>query len=176
MSAEELSLLSLVGFVLAAVFFVVAVILFFVFDIPAVLGELSGRTAAKQVAEIRAQSKQINTKRRTAPVVTSTTAGKATGNLNTNPASIKLDKKSVIQEAELLQNETELLQNETELLVEETAMLDEGTTLLSPETTILSEDEDTYDEGTTLLSEEVVLHADFRMIQNVVVIHTREVI
>lgn len=187
MTAELYQNISIVAFVLAAIFFIVAVILFFVFDIPAVLGELSGKTAAKQVAEIRAANKNVVAKRRTVSASTATTQ-KATGKLTQNKTNQlakanqtnKIDETELLventggdnYETELLSSETELLQPETELLTNETTLLSPETTLLSPETTLLSPETTLLSLETTLLSPEV----DFVMIQDVVVVHTREVI
>ena len=51
--AETLSLISVISFVLAAVFLIVAVILWFVFNIPLVVGDLSGRNAKKSIENMR---------------------------------------------------------------------------------------------------------------------------
>lgn len=177
MSAELYQNISIVAFVLAAIFLIIAVILFFVFDIPAVLGELSGKTAAKQVAEIRAANKNVVAKRRTVSASASTTQ-KATGKLTQNKTNqlAKANQTNKIDETEILVentgSETELLSSETELLQPETELLTNGTTLLSPETTLLSPETTLLSPETTLLSPEV----DFEMIQDVVVIHTKEVI
>lgn len=183
MSAELYQNISIVAFVLAAIFFIVAVILFFVLDIPAVLGELSGKTAAKQVAEIRAANKNAVAKRR--PVSTSTsTTQRTTSKLAQNTTNQlgktgQTRKTNTIEETELLVEntgaenyETELLSSETELLQPETELLTNETTLLGPETTLLSPETTLLSPETTLLSPEV----DFEIIQDVVVVHTREFI
>lgn len=169
MSAELYQNISTVAFVLAAIFFIVAVILFFVLDIPAVLGELSGKTAAKQVAEIRAANKNAVAKRRTVSTSASTTQ-RTTSKLTQNTTNQlgktgQMRKTNTIDETELLSPETELLTNETTLLGPETTLLSPETTLLSPETELLSPE-------TTLLSPQV----EFEIIQDVVVVHTREII
>ncbi len=51
--AETLSLISIVSFIAAAVCLVVTVILFFWFQIPSVIGDLSGRTARKSILQNR---------------------------------------------------------------------------------------------------------------------------
>ena len=51
--AETLSLISLISFLAAGVFAVLAVVLWFVFHIPTVAGELSGRTARKSIERMR---------------------------------------------------------------------------------------------------------------------------
>lgn len=56
MKIELLSNLSLASYIVAGVFFVVATVLFFTMHIPRIVGELSGRTAKKAIAEIRKQN------------------------------------------------------------------------------------------------------------------------
>lgn len=104
MSASIYQMISIAGLLLAAVFLVVAVILFFAFDIPALIGELSGKTAAKQVAEIREKNRKAVSKRQMMehiglPVVVE-------------------KQKEVSEETVLLNEETEQLSEETTLLSE----------------------------------------------------------
>lgn len=56
MSAEIYFIMAIVFFALSFAVFVVAVILFIKFKVPALIGELSGRTARKQVEEIRKEN------------------------------------------------------------------------------------------------------------------------
>lgn len=56
MSASTYQILSIVAFSIAALLFILAVVLFFVMNIPQIIGELSGRTAIKQIKQIREQS------------------------------------------------------------------------------------------------------------------------
>lgn len=190
MSAELYQNISIVAFVLAAIFFIVAVILFFVLDIPAVLGELSGKTAAKQVAEIRAANKNAVAKRRpvsTSPSTTQRTTSKLVQNTTNQLGKTGQTRKAnTIEETELLaentgaesyetellQPETELLINETELLSPETELLTNETTLLGPETTLLSPETTLLSPETTLLSPQV----EFEIIQDVMIVHTEEFI
>ncbi len=51
--AETLSMISLISFLAAGVFAILAVILWFVFRIPTVAGELSGRIAKKSIERMR---------------------------------------------------------------------------------------------------------------------------
>ena len=53
MSAETWGVISLCGFVLAGLLFITAVILFIVLRIPSVIGDLSGRTVAREMARMR---------------------------------------------------------------------------------------------------------------------------
>ena len=53
MSAETWGVISLCGFALAGLLFIAAVILFIVLRIPSVIGDLSGRTVAREMARMR---------------------------------------------------------------------------------------------------------------------------
>ena len=53
MSAETWGIISLCGFSLAGILFVAAVLLFIVLRIPSVIGDLSGRTVAREMARMR---------------------------------------------------------------------------------------------------------------------------
>ena len=53
MSAETFQVISVTGYTLAAIFFVLAVILLFVMDIRGTISDLTGRTAARQIKELR---------------------------------------------------------------------------------------------------------------------------
>ena len=56
--AETLSVISLISFLTAGVFAVLAVTLWFVFRIPTVVGELSGRTARKSIERMRKRNEE----------------------------------------------------------------------------------------------------------------------
>ena len=57
MTVEMLNTLSMAAFIASAVVFLVAVALFFLLDIPKVVGELSGRTAKKSIQQIQEHNK-----------------------------------------------------------------------------------------------------------------------
>lgn len=57
-TAEILSLISTLSFVVAAISFVLAVFFWFNFKIPSVIGDLSGRTAKKSIARMRASNER----------------------------------------------------------------------------------------------------------------------
>ena len=57
-TAEILSLISTISFVIAVISFVLAVLFWFAFKIPAVIGDLSGRTARKSIAKMRASNER----------------------------------------------------------------------------------------------------------------------
>ena len=57
-TAEILSLASTICYILAGIFLVLAMIFWFVFHIPSVVGDLSGHTARKSIARIRASNEE----------------------------------------------------------------------------------------------------------------------
>lgn len=60
MSAEILSLISLISFIISGISFVLAVFFWFKFDIPTVIGDLTGRTARKSIARMRENTENSN--------------------------------------------------------------------------------------------------------------------
>lgn len=182
MSAEQFQLMSIIGFVCMAVFLIAAAIMFFTFDIPAIIGELSGKTAAKQVAQIREQNKRPANRQKTINGYENMLA-----NSGKTTETLKKEKKPIIpgwtstqplsKKQMDVDEGTALLDEGTALLGDETTMLDEGTALLSEGTMVLSESEEgtiLLGEGTTLLSESKNYNENFIVVQDVVVIHTNE--
>lgn len=91
--AEVLSIISLVSFIIAGISFVLAVTFFFVFKIPNVIGDLSGRNAQRSIAQLRA----INEKSGSKAYKTSETnakRGKLTGTMEDSGRLKKKNKKS----------------------------------------------------------------------------------
>ena len=76
-TAEILSLISTISYVIAAIFFVLAVFFWFNFKIPSVIGDLSGRTAKKSIARMRASNESAGGKGYQ-PSATNTKRGKLT--------------------------------------------------------------------------------------------------
>ena len=62
MTVELLQTLSMSAFIAAAVFFLLAVAMFFLFNIPKVVGEVTGSTARKAIEEIREQNEKTGNK------------------------------------------------------------------------------------------------------------------
>lgn len=62
MTVELLQTLSLVAYLVAGVLFLVAVALFFLFDVPKLYGDISGRTARKAIEAIRQQNQSSGNK------------------------------------------------------------------------------------------------------------------
>ncbi len=62
MSVDLLQRLSMMSLILAALFFVIAVILFFSFDVPKLFGKITGSEEKKEIDEIRRQNEQSRDK------------------------------------------------------------------------------------------------------------------
>lgn len=62
MNVESLQMLSLAAYVAALVLLVLAVVLFFLLDIPKLYGDVSGRTARKAIEAIRKQNEATGNK------------------------------------------------------------------------------------------------------------------
>ncbi|MBP3412992.1 MAG: hypothetical protein J6K89_06990 [Oscillospiraceae bacterium] len=58
MTVETLEILSIVGYILAGLFFILSVVLFFTMKVPKLISDLTGRTEKKAIAAIRQQSEQ----------------------------------------------------------------------------------------------------------------------
>lgn len=62
MTVETLQGLSILFFVLAGIFLLIGIALFFLLDVPKIYGDLSGRTAQKAIEAIRQQNERSGTK------------------------------------------------------------------------------------------------------------------
>lgn len=62
MSVELLQTLSLVSYILAAVFLLVSISLFFILEIPKLYGDVSGRTAKKAIEQMRLNNESTGNK------------------------------------------------------------------------------------------------------------------
>lgn len=150
---EVLSIISTVSFVISGICFVIAVFCWFRFKIPSVIGDLSGRTARKSIAQLRAQNeKSANRIKREDSGIT------------------RKNKKSEQRQTP----ETDLLvENETEMLVEEQTelLVDEQTALLvdEPMTELLVEE-------TIPLQSKVPVDKRIELLEEILLIHTNEVI
>lgn len=186
--AQVYNIISIVGFSLAGIFFILAVVFWIRFNIPKIVGDLTGRTARKSISQMRSENERSGKKVYT-PQPSAGSGSIRLKNLgDEKTASLSVEKGSKSDEnekTELLeqQAETELLTEgmETELLGQEmeTELLKEAedTTLLGGTDELLENDNETglLDEGTILLNEEGNVR-DFRIIQSIVYIHTQEVI
>lgn len=165
--AETLSTLSIISFAVAGVCLVLAVFFAFFFKIPTVIGDLSGRTARKSIAKMRAANEKTGSKTYKQSK-TNAARGKLTGNI---PDSAKLNKKESRRNSD---------KPETGLLAENKAdsIDSEETGVLDSEATGLLIDE----EATAALDTAVQPAAKrtggkaLKLIEEVMLIHTDEVI
>lgn len=172
--ADTLQTLSIISFAVAGVCLVLAVFFWFFFKIPSVIGDLSGRTARKSIAKMRAANEKTGNKSYKESK-TNAERGKLTG---TMPDSGKLKKKkNVVDDGK---PETGLLveNRATGLDTEETGLLDETTSILGSETTGLLVDEN----ATAPLEAPAHKQADrsggkkIEVIEEIMLVHTDEVI
>lgn len=165
-----INIVSIIFFIIAGVSLLVAIYSFVRFNIPQIIGELSGRTAKKSIAQMRDKNVKTGDKsHRPSPAakehgtLTDKIEKKETVNVNTATA----------EEGTELLNSTEKLSNDnqTELLAENETELsdDNATTVLSEETTVLTNN----DNSQINVSND---SNDFKIIQNIVLIHTNETI
>ena len=173
--ADILSIISLVSFILASVCFVLAIVFWFGFKIPTVIGDLSGRTARKSIAKIRESNEKSGAKSYR-PSTVNAERGKLTSNMpdfqkvtgnipNTSPVVQK--KQEVVTEGQRL---------ETGLLSEN--KVDARDVQQTEATGLLNEDD-----ATTLLVATPVPEVPKRtggknlvMLEEIILIHTDEVI
>lgn len=176
--ADILSTISIVSFVLAAVFFALAVLFWVKFGIPSIIGDLSGKTAKKSIAKMRNKNEKTG-KKIFRPSSVNLERGKLTDIMK---GSEKLNKDYIKKSEE--RPETSILQeNQIDNLdVNMTELLDhnEWTDILSEKEIELEEIDDN---STTLLNDNTVNYinkgekvVDFKMLDEVLIIHTDEVI
>ena len=99
--ADRLSIISLVSFIFAGICFALAVFFWFSFRIPKVIGDLSGRTARKSIAKMRASNEESG-KKSFRPSANNINRGKLTVSM---PDSDELES----QETDPLSDETDVL-------------------------------------------------------------------
>lgn len=123
--AEVLSIISIVSFVLAGVFLILAVFFWIKFGIPKIIGDLTGRTAKASIAKMRENNEKTGVKS-FKPSAGNIERGKLTETASgfNEEATEKLDLSSVQPETGILSDnkadasETDLLDAGTELLNE----------------------------------------------------------
>jgi hypothetical protein len=157
---------------------VFAIFTFIGFKIPNVINDLSGRTAKKSIAKMRSDNEKSGDKS-FGPSVKAKDRGTTTDKIRESEKLINkktLTVKTDSDATDVLNSDATLpLTNNTTILSEETEVLsDNATTVLEESTTVLDED-------TTVLCVESVPvsqqpNLKFEIIQNIVLIHTNEVI
>lgn len=104
MSVETLQTVAMIFFVASGILFAAAVFLFFVFNIPGIIGDLSGITARRAIEDIKEKSKTENSQshlsysklmrgRLTEKVAGSTSLNRLTGSLRHGKSTRKLPKR-----------------------------------------------------------------------------------
>ena len=167
---EILSRISVICFVIAGVMFSCACILWVVFKIPVVIGNLTGRTARASIARIR----KVNEERGGQgykPSVINVSRGKLTGPMQGSPNAVgkqeapRPEETAVPETGLISANRAEQRQSSrTELLTDVLAD--------ASKTELLNEDE-----NTTVLQEPVNgAREELKMLDEIVLIHTKEVI
>jgi len=199
MSATIWFIIAIVGFSLAGILLIGAVFMFIKLNIPAIIGDLTGRTAAKQIEEIRKMNAASGDKQHKSNAfniergsltesVFNITRGKSRslGNTAQQKAahpSKRLDVKDDTKEILEILNDvnvtdvlsdpepTEVLSEFTDVLTQESEMLSEGTQVLTEDnaTTVLRLDSDEN-------SQQSPKPIEFKMVKNVVIVNTDEVI
>ncbi len=164
-----INIVSIIFFIIAGLSLLVAIYSFVRFNIPQIIGELSGRTAKKSIAQMRDKNVKTGDKsHRPSP------AAKERGTLTDKiekKETVKKDFSTVKENADLTKSTEKLLDNnQTELLDENATerLKDNSTTVLSVETTVLNNDDSQLNMSNN--------SNDFNIIQNIVLIHTNETI
>ena len=165
--AQTLQTLSIISFAIAGVCLVLAVFFWFFFKIPSVIGDLSGRTARKSIAKMRATNEKTGAKSYKESK-TNAERGKLTG---TMPDSGKLNKKNEAPDDD---------KPETGLLVDNKAngLDSEKTGMLESETTGLLIDENATAPLDAQAHNPIARTGGKKLeiIEEVILVHTEEVI
>jgi hypothetical protein len=150
--AGTLSTISLISFILAGIFLAVTILLFFLFKIPSVWGDLSGRNARKSIEKMRDNNEKTGRKSYSSSR-TNISRGKITETISSSEETGLLSE----NHQRKYENEgTGILEQETETLKDE------------KETTVLQENSD--------YAGNRVSRIVFEYIENVMIIHTEEVV
>lgn len=149
MDALAWLIISIVGYSLFGILFIVAIFMFFKMNIPAIIGDLNGRTAAKQIKAIREQN--TNTGRKTyQPDAFPLKHGKGTD--TTSSRSKKLGQKGNTEQALILSASHLNLSEKTAETSTPKAL--EAITANQGDSIILSDATELLTQGTELLVEE----------------------
>ncbi len=165
--AGTLSTLSIISFVMAGVFLVLSILIWIIFRIPTVIGDLSGRTARKSIAKMRAANEKSGSKGYRESR-TNAERGKLTDNMKNS--------RKLVQEHNMSDERPD-----TGLLNENRAygQLSEETGMMESETTGLLVDENTTAPLGVPNTHKAIGRAGgikLRMLDDIVMIHTDEII
>ncbi len=170
-TAQIYHTVSIVAFSLAGVSFAFSIFCFLKFRIIKIINDLSGRTAKKSIAKLRNENKKANEKSfGNASDITRHNAKTDKMQVSQEPLNGSMQRNTNVSQVHL-SNQTVPLVNTNQI-----ADTDNSTTLLlnNPETDVL-------DEGTAVLSPnhssvQAVISNKFEMVQNIILIHTNEII
>lgn len=170
-TAEILSLISLISYIIAGVSLVLAVFFWFFFRIPSVIGDLSGRTAKKSIARKRASNERSGGKGYQ-PSSTNVNRGKLTDTMQ-HSQKLKAEEKKVQPVDESQMPETGLLESNKVKSVD-----GQQTELLDGEVTgVLVDEDETIDlQKETEKSVKRIGGKKLKMLEEIMMIHTDEVI
>ncbi len=181
MDANVFQIISIIAFVLSAACFVGAVVLFFKFDIRSVIGFLTGKTASKQIEEIREQSQNAGSKKSSpnALELEMQKSGRISQKLTTSDKQVVIPTADISDVTEVLSEELE--GSEATQVLSEELEGSEATQVLSEElegseaTQVLSEELE-GSEATQVLSEDSDSLEIMKVIRSEMLINTTEVI
>lgn len=159
--AEILHTLSIISFVLAVLFVIIAIVIWFVFKIPNVIGDLSGHNARKSIAQMRQNNEKTGDKSYKASKK-NLDRGKLTGTMEGIGKSGNKDEETgLLNENLVKEREVE----DTGLLVDQdaTGLLDE-----SGETASLENEYNVRNREPSLVA--------IKTLEEVILVHTEEVI
>lgn len=173
MNATTWLIIAIVGFSLSGITLIAAIFIFIKLDIPAVMGELSGKTAAREIQAIRAASESEKTEK---------TEDTKENNIKKSAMALahlskRLDKAADMDTTEKMndadkERHTKALKSEryTEPLVKQhkTSILSRNNEVRAHATVALRE--------TEKLKEREIIPVKFKITRSIVVIHTNEVI
>ena len=173
-TADILSLISLISFIIAGVCLVLAIVFWFAFSIPKVIGDLSGATARKSIAKTRAINEHAGGKGY-GPSKTNLNRGKLTSTMESTGGK----KKAVTGQPVKKETEDKPHEHVTEVLAANHAHETQSsqTELLSP-----TEEVGIGSEETALLLDSTPIPAPqsdngpFKMLTDIMLIHTDEII
>jgi hypothetical protein len=191
MDATVWQIISIVGYSLAGLLFLVSIILFIKLNILAIIGDLTGRTATKQIQAIREENSRTGNKRfgpsafnaergeLTEPITKSKKLRKSgntwgigrRANTEDETETLPLGTKVLADGTQVLSDGTQVLANETQILTDGTEVLHEGTHVEANCTTVLDITQDLTNEKHH--DEKVV---DFKVVKDVKITHTNEIL
>lgn len=135
-----------VAIVLAVIFLILAIVLFFVFNIPKIVGSLTDKTSKREIKKIREGNSASGIKKYKSSIVNEQ-RGKVTDKIvSGKPVKQKNINFGEVNTDNLLANETTLLNNSSN----ETTVLSSDIQSEN-ETTVLSNQNSNFDENTTVL-------------------------